>query len=105
MMKFLFDQNISYRITKQLPDQFKVNSLFGFPPKRVWIRAGNVKTLEIMTIILQNIEEIVGFLENKDYGFFELIDFRDGFILFINSGTIQSMVAWHTNHLQKLTLT
>ena len=88
-MRFLFDQNISHRILKLLPDEYSnsttvkneglinasdreiwefaknnnyiivtqdsdfndLNSLFGFPPKIIWIRTGNIKTQSIVDIL------------------------------------------------------
>ena len=109
-MKFLFDQNISYRILKQIPEQFKdsshvksenlinapdkeiwkfaknndfiivtqdsdfndLNSLYGFPPKIIWIRTGNIKTSKIVEILMRHLNEIIDFMNNPEYGCFEI---------------------------------
>lgn len=113
-MKFLFDQNISYRILKHLPEQFKdsshvkseklitspdrqiwefarqkcftivtqdsdfndLNSLYGFPPKIIWIRTGNAKTSDILNILFEYYNEICEFMGDKEYGCFEIIKFK-----------------------------
>jgi predicted nuclease of predicted toxin-antitoxin system len=110
-MKFLFDQNISFRILKLLPERFadsshvkkeglinfqdkhiwefakkngfiivtqdsdfnELNSLFGFPPKIIWVRSGNLKTKLLLEILIQSESEIQKFLEDNNYGCFEII--------------------------------
>ena len=73
-MKLLFDQNISYRISKKLID-FPITSLHvsecdlydlailkGHPPKVIWLRTGNLTTSKIVEIILKNQALITEFL-------------------------------------------
>jgi predicted nuclease of predicted toxin-antitoxin system len=110
-MKLLFDQNISYRIIKILPDKFvgsshvkkeglinahdreiwefakkneytivtqdsdfnDLNSLFGFPPKIIWIRTGNIKTIALLNILLEYYEELEEFINDNNYGCFEVL--------------------------------
>lgn len=114
MMKLLFDQNISFRILKQLPEELKssshvkseklinsadrqiwefakqnnftivtqdadfndLTSFYGFPPKIIWIRMGNIKTSHIWQILLEYYFEIAEFIDNKDYGCFEIGRFK-----------------------------
>ncbi len=102
-MKFLFDQNISHRITKLLPPKYaesttvkteklintsdfqvwsfaKKNNftivtqdsdfndfymLYGFPPKIIWIRTGNVSTDGILNLINNHEIEILDFMQNR----------------------------------------
>jgi predicted nuclease of predicted toxin-antitoxin system len=109
-MRFLFDQNISHRILKLLPEQYAdsttvksenlinvmdkeiwdfakrndfvivtqdsdfndLNSLFGFPPKIIWIRTGNLRTQAIVDILIDYSEEINKFLNDENYGCFEI---------------------------------
>jgi predicted nuclease of predicted toxin-antitoxin system len=109
-MKFLFDQNISHKILRLLPDNFigsthvkdeglinlpdrqiwefakiqnfiivtqdsdfnELNSLLGFPPKIIWIRTGNLKTLMLLDILINNYSEIQKFAEDENYGCFEI---------------------------------
>jgi predicted nuclease of predicted toxin-antitoxin system len=110
-MKFLFDQNISHRILKLLPEKFKnsthvksenlinfpdmeiweyakkndfiivtqdsdfneLNYLHGFPPKIIWIRTGNLRTSAILNILVDHFNEIEKFVEDRNYGCFEII--------------------------------
>ena len=99
-MKLLFDQNISFRIMRLLPDSFAdcrhvrsvglnnyndreiwqfakqndftivtfdsdfsdIATLRGFPPKIVWLRAGNLTTAEIAERIILNTSKITSFI-------------------------------------------
>jgi len=110
-MKLLFDQNISQRILKVLPEIYngsthvkmeglinspdriiwdfakkngfiivthdsdfnELNSLFGFPPKIIWIRTGNLKTQIIIDMLIDNYLEILKFVEDINYGCFEIV--------------------------------
>jgi predicted nuclease of predicted toxin-antitoxin system len=112
-MKLLFDQNISHRILRQLPEKFKgsssvknegllnasdkqiydfarlhnfiivtqdadfhdLNIILGFPPKIIWIRRGNLKTVEIADILSYHYDKLVNFADNKDLGCFEIFKF------------------------------
>lgn len=114
-MRFLFDQNISYRILKKLPtvlqesthvksenlinaqdreiweyakekdftivtqdaDFNNLNSLFGFPPKIIWIRTGNISTSEILDLIMDYYEEIFQFINNSKFGCLEIENFKN----------------------------
>jgi predicted nuclease of predicted toxin-antitoxin system len=109
-MRFLFDQNISHRILKLLPDLYSLstsvkkeglinatdkeiwdfaklkgyvivtqdsdfndlNSLFGFPPKIIWIRLGNLKTQAIVDILINYSEVIEKFVADSNFGCFEI---------------------------------
>jgi predicted nuclease of predicted toxin-antitoxin system len=113
-MKFLFDQNISFRILKSLPKIFSesshvkkeglidstdkeiwefarrnnftivtqysdfndLNALFGFPPKVIWIRTGNVKTQSLVDILCDYLSEIEKFIVDDSFGCFEIIRIR-----------------------------
>jgi predicted nuclease of predicted toxin-antitoxin system len=113
-MRFLFDQNISHRILKNLPGEFldstsvkkaglinatdreiwefakknnyiivtqdsdfnELNSLLGFPPKIIWIRSGNLKTNEILKILVDHIVDIEKFASDSLLGCFEIIRFK-----------------------------
>jgi predicted nuclease of predicted toxin-antitoxin system len=55
-MKLLLDQNISYRIIK---DIFIVH---GFPPKIIWFKTGNLKNSQILEYLLNlTMEELWAF--------------------------------------------
>jgi len=113
-MRFLFDQNISHRILKLIPEKYSdsttvkkeglinetdreiweyarsndyiivtqdsdfndLNSLYGFPPKILWIRTGNLKTESIVDILINYNEEIVKFINDSNYGCFEIFSLK-----------------------------
>jgi predicted nuclease of predicted toxin-antitoxin system len=113
-MKFLFDQNISQRILKVLPENYvgsshvkkeglinardrqiwefakkndfiivtqdsdfnELNSLLGFPPKVIWIRSGNLKTQVIIDLLISQYHEIQQFIEDENYGCFEIVKIK-----------------------------
>ena len=114
-MRFLFDQNISHRILKLLPENYSesssiksyglinahdreiweyakihqyiivtqdsdfndLNSLFGFPPKIIWIRTGNLRTEQIVKVLLDYSEEINKFIDDENYGCFEVFKLKN----------------------------
>lgn len=109
-MRFLFDQNISHRILKLIPDNYvestsvkkeglinatdkqiwkfakknnyvivtqdsdfnDLSSLYGFPPKIIWVRTGNLKTQTLVDILITNENNILSFIKNNRYGCFEI---------------------------------
>ena len=109
-MKLLFDQNISFRIMRLLPDSFAdcrhvrsvglndrddweiwqfaqqngftivtfdsdffdIATLRGFPPKVVWLRTGNLNTVEIAECIILNYSKIIAFINDTDQYCFEI---------------------------------
>ena len=111
-MKLLFDQNISYRILKILPDKYlnsshikkeglinasdkqiwdfskensytivtqdsdfnDLNTLLGYPPKIIWIRTGNIKTVALLNILIDYHDELEKFINNHSYGCFEILN-------------------------------
>lgn len=113
-MKLLFDQNISHKILKFIPELFNgsttvkhdglmnasdfeiwefakknglvivtqdsdfndLNSLYGFPPKIIWIRTGNLKTMEIADILRNYSKDIDNFIDNNDFGCFEILKLK-----------------------------
>lgn len=110
MHKLLFDQNLSYRIVKQLKHLFpnsshvrllklekaddltvwqyarennfhivskdtdfnNLNTLYGFPPKVIWIHTGNMTTSAIIELLQKKAEVIHVFLDNEQTGLLEL---------------------------------
>ena len=114
-MRFLFDQKISYRIIKFLPNNYsdsttvkkeglinapdreiwefaKLNNyiivtqdsdfnnltlLYGFPPKIIWIRTGNLKTQSIINILIDYSKEVEKFYANSKYGCFEIFRIKN----------------------------
>lgn len=53
-----------------------LNSLFGFPPKIVWIRTGNIKTKTIIDILTDHCKDLENFIKDNNYGCFEIIKLK-----------------------------
>jgi len=53
-----------------------LNSLYGFPPKVIWVRTGNLKTQQIVDLLLNYYTEIEFFIKNDNYGCFEIIHIK-----------------------------
>ena len=91
MMRLLFDQNISYRVVKQLkttlPDSIGeyarredyvvvtfdkdiplIGSVKGFPPKIIWLRTGNIKNQVIIDLFTNRREEFIQFINRQNKG-------------------------------------
>lgn len=49
-----------------------LNSLYGFPPKIIWIRTGNTETQSIVNILIDYSDEIRTFINDNQYGCFEI---------------------------------
>jgi predicted nuclease of predicted toxin-antitoxin system len=60
-------------IVTQDSDFIELNLLFGFPPKIIWIRTGNLKTHAILEILTDNYYEIEKFVEDENFGCFEIL--------------------------------
>ena len=61
-----------YIIVTQDSDFNDLNSLYGFPPKIIWIRTGNMKTQSIVDIIIDYSDEVHKFINDSQYGCFEI---------------------------------
>ena len=110
MIKILLDQNLSFKIKKEIKDIFSevkhvsdtklsdtedltiwnyakindysvitfdsdfidISTLYGFPPKIIWLRTGNSTTFKIVQIIRNNQFLITEFLSNHENGCLEL---------------------------------
>lgn len=72
-----FAKENDYTIVTQDSDFNDLNLLFGFPPKIIWIRTGNLRTLAIVDILKDYSKEIEQFIENVDYGCFEIFRFKN----------------------------
>lgn len=68
-----FAKNSNYTIVTQDSDFNDLNSLYGFPPKIIWIRTGNLKTDELANLLQIHFSEILEFLNNPSYGCFEIL--------------------------------
>ena len=62
-----------YIIVTQDSDFNYLNSLYGFPPKIVWIRTGNLPTQAILDILIDHIPDIKKFVADENYGCFEIV--------------------------------
>ena len=68
-----FAKEKEYIIVTQDSDFNDLNSLFGFPPKIIWIRTGNLKTEQIANILNVYMTEIENFISDDNFGCFEII--------------------------------
>lgn len=64
-------------IVTQDSDFNDLNSLYGFPPKVIWIRTGNLKTKEIVDILIDYSNDIERFLLDNNYGCLEIINIKN----------------------------
>lgn len=63
-------------IITQDSDFNDLNSLYGFPPKIIWIRTGNIKTPQLAKILIDYSLEIDSFMSNSNYGCFEIFSLK-----------------------------
>ena len=68
-----FAKKSNYIIVTQDSDFNDFNSLYGFPPKIIWIRTGNLKTEELAYVLKNHFLEIKDFENNPKYGCFEIL--------------------------------
>lgn len=71
-----FAKKQGYTIVTQDSDFNDLNSLFGFPPKVIWIRTGNLRTEQIVKVLVEYYTEIESFLENSRFGCFEIVSLK-----------------------------
>ena len=62
----------SYSILTFDEDFTDLQNLFGFPPKIIWMRTGNLNTMEIASKLLLLEDSILDFLANAELGVFEI---------------------------------
>lgn len=48
-------------------DFFDISLINGCPPKIIWIRTGNLTTLEIAKLLISNLESILDFINNPEF--------------------------------------
>jgi predicted nuclease of predicted toxin-antitoxin system len=65
-----------YTIVTQDSDFNDLSKLYGFPPKVIWIRTGNLRTSDILKILVDYYQELVKFNLNEVLGCFEIVRFR-----------------------------
>ena len=71
-----FARKHNFIIITQDSDFNDLTLLLGFPPKVIWVRTGNLRTKEIVDILVEFTSEIESFLASNKYGCFEIINFR-----------------------------
>ena len=71
-----FAKNNNYIIVTQDSDFNDLTALYGFPPKIIWIRSGNLKTEDISNLLISNEESIQAFMNDKILGCFEILLLR-----------------------------
>ena len=68
-----YAKNHNYIIVTQDSDFNDFSTLFGFPPKIIWIRTGNLRTKAIVDILIENHSALVNFESDNELGCFEII--------------------------------
>jgi predicted nuclease of predicted toxin-antitoxin system len=53
-------------------DFYDYSNLYGHPPKIIWLRAGNTKTLYIANLLIQKENLIKSFLDDKEISCLEV---------------------------------
>ena len=71
-----FAKRYNYIIVTQDSDFDALNTLFGFPPKIIWIRSGNLKTKDILNILIDYYSDLIKFESDNELGCFEIIKLR-----------------------------
>ena len=67
-----FAKQKDFIIVTQDSDFNDLNLLYGFPPKIIWIRTGNIKTSEIVKVLEGYTSDIESFNSDNQYGCFEI---------------------------------
>ena len=67
-----FAKTNGYSVLTFDEDFSELQNLYGFPPKIIWLRTGNVTTTEITNVLRSYQDEIVKFLKDSDWGIFEI---------------------------------
>lgn len=70
---FEFAKRNQYTIVTFDSDFFDLNTMYGFPPKIIWIRTGNTTTINL-EIILKEKYELIKLFINEEYGCLEIND-------------------------------
>ncbi|NOX84861.1 MAG: hypothetical protein GXO86_02675 [Chlorobi bacterium] len=71
-----YAKKFNYIIVTQDSDFNELTSLYGFPPKIIWIRTGNIKTQVLVSILLDYAHEIKTFTQSKKFGCFEIFNIK-----------------------------
>jgi len=68
-----FAKKEAFTIVTQDSDFYDLNTLFGFPPKIIWIRVGNLRTNALLDILVKYQNDIFKFMEDDKLGCFEIV--------------------------------
>ncbi|WP_232834874.1 DUF5615 family PIN-like protein [Pleomorphovibrio marinus] len=71
-----FAKENNYVIVTNYSDFNDLNLLYGFPPKIIWIRTGNLATQNLSRLLVENLEEILKFYADEGYGCFEIVKLK-----------------------------
>ena len=71
-----FGKQHNFTIVTQDADFNDLNLIRGFPPKIIWIRAGNLKTEALADILSSYQDEIENFLQHDRFGCFEILQLK-----------------------------
>jgi predicted nuclease of predicted toxin-antitoxin system len=72
LMIWRYARENGYTILTFDEDFSEIQNLFSHPPKIIWLRTGNVKTVEIASILIKLKDEIEVFLANDELGVYEV---------------------------------
>jgi predicted nuclease of predicted toxin-antitoxin system len=67
-----YAKNNDYIIVTFDTDFYDFSNLYGHPPKIVWLRTGNTKTLYIANLLIQKEDLIKSFLEDEEVSCLEI---------------------------------
>jgi predicted nuclease of predicted toxin-antitoxin system len=68
-----FAKKEGFIIVTQDSDFNDLNILYGFPPKIIWIRTGNLRTVEMLVMLVKYQDDILNFIEDNKLGCFEIV--------------------------------
>jgi predicted nuclease of predicted toxin-antitoxin system len=71
-----FAREHKYTIVTQDSDFNDLNLVFGFPPKIIWLRTGNLRTQQIVSLLQDYKTEITNFLDDETHGCLEILKVR-----------------------------
>ena len=67
-----FAKSNNYLVLTFDEDFSELQNLYGFPPKIIWLRTGNISTTEIADFLNDLENEIINFINDKDLGIYEI---------------------------------
>lgn len=67
-----YAENKGYQIVTFDEDFVDLQNMYGYPPKIIWLRMGNVSTQEIASKMIELEQSILTFLTDQDSGILEI---------------------------------